>query len=325
MENRKQFYVCFDEYERNDMFVLVAAIVPFNKATALLKEWKTLRENIKAHLMLHYPNVRIDKRLQNDLLPEIHAVELFQSSGYYRKYKYGQHVEGDAYWLQHYAWLEDALKIIEKYEVSFSSYRAKRSDFEDFPNEAHALLDKIQEIVSKLGFKRKIYAKRAENALRNPYVYGLSQMLLHLEYEFRSKKQQGFVICDDHSMSKGFSTDFFWNWMEQRQHYVSLTRPSFHSSLDNALLQVADVLCYIKGRKESSEAEGKVLQAPLDVWYDSYIQPAAQPLLDVPDQYQQHLNLFINNLVCELAVTDKTILKVVQDDVQKTHLEKFKP
>jgi hypothetical protein len=89
------YYIYLDEYQRDGFFVLVGALVSADTISVLRSDWNALRLTIKQALLRDYPHARWHPFLAGDQLPEIHAVDMFQSSGYFRKYRRGEEIQGD--------------------------------------------------------------------------------------------------------------------------------------------------------------------------------------------------------------------------------------
>ena len=191
----------------------------------------------------------------------------------------------------------------------------------------------IPEVFSKLfkelreshNVRKNGYSKKRLDALiNNKYLLALPTFLSKIEFYLRKKSLYGEIICDDHNMSKGFSVTESINWLKERNHYQNLTRPRFASGLDEPLLQVADVLCYVLGQHVHSRDN---LEPPFDSWWSDYVK-----LLYISSDYAKFLytdraKLYdsnepdkvikvVINLVAVRCICDKSILNKFEQIVE---------
>ena len=312
-------YIYLDEFERDDVFVLSAAFVPADRASQLLADWDALRLEIKQSLLRDYPRAAQHPRLQGNQLPEIHAVDLFQSKGYYRKYKHGTKND-DAYWLQHYQWLEKALKIIQKHDIRFVPSPTPHMFADQRAKDLLKLIDQIDN--ATLSKTRYTYARsKIESLAKSNYLYALPALLITMENWLRELDQLGEVICDDHEMSKGFSVSKSIGWLRQDGHYNHITTPRFASGLDETLLQVCDVLCYVAGRHIHAMRANIPLQEPLQKWLRKYVEPASTPLANPPEERWSHAIMIIFDLFLEFSIRDKKEREALQNHLRDVILK----
>lgn len=232
--------VYVDEYERDGVFMLGAIIVPKSSMLSIIEDWNELRRKVKFELIEGYYLALTHPKLQEDLLPEIHAVELFQSDGYYRKYPRGQN-QNDKYWLRHYEWLEDSLKIIQKHKIRFMSLPVEPSQM---PIERN--LYQVKRIASLA--RGSFPEQEVVNLLKNKYLYTLPLLLFEVENLLEQERLFGKVVCDEYELSSDFKKSEIIDWIVEKGYYNKLSKPEFVESTDNPLLQVSDVICYIRGR-----------------------------------------------------------------------------
>ncbi len=304
-------YIYLDEFERDDVFVLSAAFVPADRASQLLADWDALRLKIKKVLLRDYPRAAQHSKLQGNQLPEIHAVDLFQSKGYYRKYKHGTKND-DAYWLQHYEWLEEALKIIQKHDINFVPLPLPHMFAKQRAKDLLALIDFIDSETLP-GAKYTYTRSKIESLANKDYLYILPALLITIENWLRELDQIGEVICDDHEMSKGFSVSKSIDWLRQNGHYNHTTAPRFASGLDETLLQVCDVLCYVSGRRIHAKRTNITLREPLRRWSQKYVEPASAPVLEPPEERWSHVIMIIFDLFLEFSIRDKKEREALQN------------
>lgn len=300
-------YVYLDEFEKGDTFVLSAAFVPIDVASQLLADWDTLRKEIKSVLLKEYPHAAGHPKLQGNLLPEIHAVELFQSQGYYRKYEPGTNSE-DHYWLKHYSWLEEAFQIIRKHDIRFIPFvypktiRAKMTDV------CTKLFDKIFSTYKDDTVVKGAYSEKKLSSLAvNDYLFALPDVLVNVENYLRANKVYGEIVCDDHEMSKGFSVTESIDWLREGGHYKHLTRPRFANGLDESLLQVCDILCYVTGQFTWSRHRGIALKEPLNTWLNKYVLPSFTDIHPNLTVEPRHTTFMVLEILVESCVRDETV------------------
>lgn len=260
------YYIYFDEYKRRPSFALTAALVQSDKVSALLAEWDELRQRIKQQLVSNNYLAKDSPHLSANQLPEIHAVALFQSQGYYRKYE--EPVLGDNYWLNHYAWLREALELIRKHSVTLVAFGVP--DVSKAQESVH-LVSIVRASLARLLPPKKL--SRLIRVVQLPYLVVLPAMLMNLEQYLANEGKTGSVVCDDHELSKGFQVLNTVAWLGERNHYNHLTPPTFASGLNETLLQVADVACYVIGSHVHASYEGRALKEPLSSWWHEIVEP----------------------------------------------------
>lgn len=308
-------YIYLDEFERGDVHVISAMLVPSDVAAQFLADWDSLRKEIKEVLIVEYPGARENRHLQGHLLPEIHAVELFQSGGYYRKYKHGEKTS-DRYWLQHYAWLEKALVIIKKHDIQFLVTSVN-------PRKLESPVRGLQNLFSGIFFDVSVkmhplvgkYSRAKLIGLsKNKYFFCLIDTLLTVEHHLRTHNLYGEVICDDHEMSKGFSIIESFDWLKQRGHYQHLSKPRFASGLDESLLQACDVFCYVAGQYVYAEYYQIPLKEPLKLWAHTIVSHAWTG--NEQDYYR------VNRHPAPLIALELSIEMCVEDGLYKAQMKK---
>lgn len=299
-------YIYLDEFGKDGVCVISAMLVPFDIAAQFLADWDNLRKEVKEVLTTEYPGAKENKHLQGHLLPEIHAVELFQSGGYYRKYKHGENPD-DKYWLQHYAWLEKALGIINRHNIRFlvTSVNAKQLE-----RPTRGLQNLFGGIFFDVSVKLHPHAGRYSRAKlmslsANKYFHCLTDTLLTVEDYLRNHNFYGEIVCDDHEMSKGFSIIETFDWLKEQGHYQHLSKPRFASGLDESLLQACDVFCYVAGQYVYTEYYKLPLKEPLKLWAHTIVSRAWTGNKQDYDKVNRHPNpLIALELSIEMCVSD---------------------
>lgn len=314
-------YVYLDEFKKGDVFVLSAAFVPVDVASQLLADWDALRKEIKSALLKEYPRAAGHPKLQGNLLPEIHAVELFQSQGYYRKYEPGTNNE-DHYWLKHYGWLEKAYQIIRKHDVRFIPFEYPKTIRARMTDVCTKMFDGIFSPYNDDYVRKNVYSEKKLRSLAvNEYLFALPDVLVNVENYLRTVKVYGEIVCDDHGMSKGFSVTESIDWLRQEGHYEYLTRPRFANGLDESLLQVCDVLCYTMGQFMWSRHEGKALKEPLNTWLNKYILPSYTDVYSTLTIDPRHTTFMVLEILVESCVHDETVRAELKQLNRRIHEE----
>lgn len=317
-------YIYLDEFERGTTFVLSALFVPVDIASQLTADWDALRKEIKQFLLANYPDAPNHPFLHGNLLPEVHTVDLFQSKGYYRKYRRGQENRDDRYWLQHYAWIEQGLELISKYDLRFVPFVIHKDQYigvsQSVTSTINKIFDQIDEWPFPTGRPKPLYSRtKALRLASNKYLLTLSQVLNLSEAYLKSQNLFGEIICDDHEMSKGFSTTRVIDWLRQNGTYTALEKPRFASGLDESLLQACDVLCYVAGQSAYAMHNTQVLKEPLNGWISKYGAGILDSFFDLEVE-SAHSVIILFELISELCIYDVD----VKDETIKILRELYK-
>ncbi|MFD2609521.1 hypothetical protein ACFSR9_08735 [Deinococcus taklimakanensis] len=245
--------VAVDEYEREGTTVITALIVPVERLPRFEREWARLQQEMRVHLLRHYPFA--EKGLAGGRLPEIHAVELYQSTGLFRN----DPARDPSYWRQHRQWLTTAVEIIIRARPQILTRRWR-------PENTQANLDLLglpsQTFARNVPFKKM--QTKMDRLFMSPYVWLLNHTISFLEEHFTHHALHGSLLCDQHDDGRGFSLlKTFEIARRLNPHPAHLPAPVFSASHEHSLLQAVDVVCYILG--SVFHAEGKGTLPPKDV------------------------------------------------------------
>ncbi len=263
--------IFLDEFERDGLFVLAASIVPEAQLGRLAERWTSLRKRIKARLLQDYPRSWTHAHLQGENLPEVHAVDLFQSKGYYRQ----DNPQNPEYWKQHYLWIEEALDIPRRHGVKTFYFVADRAGVDALHQSEGHNFDRIFSILQK--YSRVM--KKIRSLLKNPYITSFAITLSLINIYLEGKGLHGEIICDDKDEAKGFSLLEGYSALKRHGLFNSLSAPKFSDGLSEPLLQMTDVLCYVYGRSIHSAHTGQSAPDEIRKWFTERVYPHALDLL----------------------------------------------
>lgn len=308
---KPDIYVYLDDFKRDKVFVLTAALVLADKAASLLEDWDTLRQDIKRVLIEQYPGAAAHPKLGGHQLPEIHAVDLFQSGGYYRKTSVSP---GDLYWKRHHDWLEEALKVVQKHDIRFVVVPIANTDLLDPRNQGEPPISKTLSIVQSPRIRSEL-----DRLYCNPYVHALPTMLVGLHRPFADFGLLGEVICDDQDECKGFEVIASIEWLRKSGQFTHLSSPRFASSLDEALIQVSDVAGYVFGRWFHASQTGLILKAELQEWFEKYIHERCRIVnIDQFDtQQRDQVSLWVFSLLIEQTIRNAELKGYLYETLRK--------
>lgn len=229
--------LALDEYHRDGVTVITIMIIPIENMERFEYQWTQLQKDIRFRLLKDYPIARKSKHLISGGLPEIHAVEMYKCSGYYRQ------EEMSDYWRLNRDWLARAVAIIANSKVKILS-----KPWDDTLTEWQ---------IDYLGLPSKTFAKniryrkmqnKMDKLFKSNYIWLLNHMISYVEEYFLFNKLTGTLICDEHDDGRGFSLMKTFDLAREKDNGIhNLPAPKFVSSQDQALLQAVDVASYIFG------------------------------------------------------------------------------
>lgn len=261
--------VYLDEFRRGPVFALVGTIIPVDIASRVLSQWDALRMGIKKVLVADYYFAKHNPDLKGHRLPEIHAVDLFQSVGYYRKYPRSTSNANDEYWLQHYEWMESGLSILKQNNVRFVAWHIDDiAGLDPVSNGRESLSEQLGSHIHSPRIRAKLDALE-----RHPYVMALPQLLERMNAYFEQSGETASVVCDNFEECKGFAVLEAYDWLRANMGFNQLDKPRFASGLDETFLQTADLVGYVHGQQIHAEATGTLQKDPLARWMRDYVFP----------------------------------------------------
>lgn len=324
LKRKPDVHIYLDEFGKGDLFLFTAIIVPVDRVEAITRELNNLRRAIKSILMSDYYRAPTSPKLAGDLLPELHAVDLFQSLEYYRKHPRGTNLE-DTYWLQHREWLEEVLKIALRHGVKWVSTRARdelKAVNELISRNFNELFD-LMAAEKATGTKIGGYSRKKLNSLLNSYHYRLLPgVLARIEGELRKDNLYGEIICDDHNDSKGYSVIKAIDFLRATGEFTHLTKPKFADSASTPLLQLADVMCYVAGHRMEAILKKQKADEPFHSWIHNYLDKLwTSPTHDIPDGVSGNALIISMELLYELTIFDPWIKNKLMEIVVEVALE----
>lgn len=288
-ESTATVYVDESYNQRDRNFVLSAVIVPHSVSAALSDAWTDIQRRITAVLVRDYPLARAYFAVHPDRLAEVHAVRIFQSTGYYQKYRRSEG-QTEPYYLQHHYWLQEAFELQGRFALPIVALEIP--DMDQVKPRSRGLPTLAQAIQltwnltgeMPLGALQSMFAEmeRLEN---KPFTYALPRLVTLLEKVLAEREVVAEVVCDDDDEHNRFSTFSIFEQLQARGHYPHLRKPIFESSERNSLLQVADITAYVLRRRAADERNGVASKPQIAAWAE-LIQPqlVALPLLTARDE-----------------------------------------
>lgn len=248
--------IALDEYHRDGVTVITIMMIPIESIRRFEYQWTQLQRDIRFHLLRDYPSAKRSDYLKSGGLPEIHAVEIYKCSGYYRREDSGD------YWSLNREWLARAVAIIANSGVTIlsKSWDNRLTDWNTaylgLPSETFAKNIRYKKMQSKM-----------DRLFKSNYVWLLNHMISYIEEYFLFNKLYGTLLCDDHDDGRGFSLmRTFDIAREQDKATHNLPAPKFASSHDHAILQAVDVASYVFGGLFYAQKKGVTLPDEILQW-----------------------------------------------------------
>jgi len=235
--------IVIDESEKGGIYALGVLEITERQEQMLNRRFTALREKIKSRLIERKPNIVYDPEFINIELPELHGEALAQSTGYYRNRKNAN----KNYWMEHFEWYEEALKIIHRvnpkiYFIHMNDHRIGMDSVIKRRNEGIEITCKM------LKEKHDVPDYILDNyrsLLRNQYIYLLPRAMVTMDKILRSRNKEAILICDNKDECKGFATLSLWDVLKERGLHANLSIPDFLSSIDEPSIQAIDLITYV--------------------------------------------------------------------------------
>jgi hypothetical protein len=267
--------VFIDEAYDDNHFVLCAVIIPEVKREKLSRAWLSFQQSIRATLRLDYPLWQKYEAQNPEAVPEIHAVNLWQSKKYYRKYPHPKlgFPNPERYWEFHERWLGDAFELQSRFWLPVLTLEGPANLTDPNIHQTPFLSDAIkrawrEDLPMPPVFEAKF--PRIDALQKRPYTWALPQMLFHIEAELRARGWRASVVCDDdagENQKVGENSGFrltrlleFYFGSGRLKHIVGVDFA--HSHLE-AGLQIADIHAYAIQRIRTIQ-NGHVTRKPND-------------------------------------------------------------
>lgn len=242
VSNKQQkFRLYIDETEQDENFYLFGILIAEHEIPKLIKEINTLRKRIKK-VMLADPHYALAKKHEDFIglnLPEIHAVRLYQSTGYYKQ----NNPKDSLYWKKHRIWLEKMLQIL-----NHSQFRIILAVYPDYKKAIKERLEvgSVAAMVNRFGFGQFNFTK-SQIVEANPYAFIFPILLAAADQLLAKEGAIATVHCDDYEQYRGFEVLKCFEDFNKIGLYRNLSPPKFHDSASDPLVQAADVIAYVEG------------------------------------------------------------------------------
>lgn len=315
------YVLSVDEFERDEVFCIAYVLLNKSQADSITKKWTKLQKKIKSEIISRGGKSSQDIRLSGEKLPEIHAERLTQSGDYYRWREADKHQKD--YWMIHFDWLEEALKIIRHAspQIFVSGFFNFREEIEDKLKHVEILVrDEI-----KSTHKRKMYTEFL-NSVKNPYGIVFCGSIFEMDSYFFENNKKAKVICDNYDQCKGFSSLEYYDVLRKNGHFNNLSAPEFLDSEDEALIQVADVVAYVMGQidyQRYCEKNGTYKDDFKSRFYkkcaEKYLMPFNKGGLvakqDKPDYINEVRTIMLMELVSKNANLSSSLSEAIQNEI----------
>lgn len=197
-------------------------------------------------------------------LPEIHAVRLYQSTGYFKQ----KNSNDLHYWKKHRSWLEKILRILDKsqFRIVLAVYPNYKATIKNRLNQGTVIT-----MVEKFGFGR-FNIERSKIVEASPYAFILPILLSNADQLLAKEKAFATVHCDDYEQCRGFEVLKCFEDFKKFGFYRNLLPPTFHDSLSDPLIQAADVVAYVEGIIASYGFNPNIKRKPdIFEWHTKYL------------------------------------------------------
>lgn len=268
------FLIGVDEYQRGDFFLLGATLASERQIVAVEKKWTALRKKIKLELIKAKPKLANHPKLIGDQLPEIHAVDMFQSGEYYRL----NASEHPQYWLRQYRWMEEALAILKHYSLQHLYIPLPTNELRQL--KSGALLVSLFEKESGITLSKN-HTKEIIRRAEHPYIHAFAELMGSIDRLMSERGATAEVICDEYNDCAEFSILDCYDALRESGHLTGVRNPHFKSSHEETMIQAADLVCYVFGKaaypslqanrgiQDAREAHTSMFER----WYKTYINP----------------------------------------------------
>jgi hypothetical protein len=253
--------VYIDETQAEGLFFLVATIVPHRVRDELVQEWTALQHKIKAVLLAEYPIAQQYFATRPDELAEIHAVNMYTSSGYYRQKLNAVPPPSPTYFLKHFQWLEEAFSIQDRYTLPTLVIGGD----ENLRHPAHTHGVTMSKLIQGNATPKTLQnvalpgmLDRMDHLQALPYTWALPELLWHIENELKRRGWYGTVVCDEGGDQVGFRKSTFLKTLLVNNVFRHIRGLEFGSGSRatttvpfHPLLQVPDIHAYVIRRHEA--------------------------------------------------------------------------
>lgn len=282
-QTQPEVTVYIDETQGEGLFFLVATIVPHRVRRELTEEWQALQQAIKDELLVDYPIAQRYFASRPDELAEIHAVNMYTSSGYYRKDRLAVPPPSPTYFLKHFRWLEEAFSIQSRYTLP--TLVIGGDELLRHPAHTHGVT--MSDVIRRTAPPQTLanvalpgMLARMDHLQALPYTWALPELLWHIENELKRRGWYGTVMCDEGGDQEGFRKSRFLEALLTNNVFKHVRGLEFGSGSRatatvalQPLLQIPDIHAYVIRRHEAIRA-GKRVASEYDkryiTWWAQY-------------------------------------------------------
>jgi Protein of unknown function (DUF3800) len=291
-----------ESYNQDDRnFVLVGVIVPDTVARALRDAWTALQREIHAVLMTSYPRAQAYFARRPEVLAELHAVNLFQSGGYYAKYS-RRSPTPEPYYLQHYAWLQQAFEIMNRFVLPTMAIEIPDTDRLDPRFRGRPFFSETLRADPALrghpnSALEQMFAEM-DRLERKPFTSALPRLVTGLDGVLAEMGLRAAVVCDNDDDHNTFSTFSIFERLQASGSYPQLQPPTFASSERETLLQVPDLMAYVLRRRLADRRKQVESKPQIAYWADAIVRPQlVTPPQTSRGDHARHLAMLAEYLV----------------------------
>lgn len=317
----KPYGVYFDESEKirpegdDSVYVFTAALIADSRKRALERKLTNLRREMTREVLRIMPELEQDSKLTDGKLLEIHAVDLYQSGGVYRKIK---RLRPDFYHQQH-EWLRRCLEYSAGYGVQYFTHMTSKSRYSDAWPHGNNMPDDLCRYL-----KYDSVLKRLRSMHQNPYFLALPIILSKLDEYLIKNNGYADIFCHTNESTKGFSTIGTYSTAQSRGHYTSLKQPTFRTCSQEQVIQSADAAGYVILQVLYSRVFKIPIKKEFIEWNEKYILPCFHPEVHFPG-IDKRLSMSVIALEMFLTNTGgpsdfQTAIKATLPDVLERYL-----
>lgn len=262
------FGMYFDESAKTHesgqtQFLFTAALVRESRKAELEAKYLSLRREMTEAVLAIAPELAGHKDIRSGLL-EIHAVDLYQSKGIYNAIKKIR----PEFWRSQLVWIERALRYAHESGVKYFSIPQDGESYKVRIAPAREGLLSVPAIA-----KYKKISDRVSRMVENPYFLALPFLLTEVDSYLRSVEGSANVYCHTNDDARGFSEISMFEYVQERQHLISLSVPEFRTCSEEQAIQASDVAGYVLMQIHYCHYFNIPCKPEFLKWYRMYIAP----------------------------------------------------
>lgn len=277
-------HIYVDESEISGNLMLGAVLVPDKHRYAADRHLTTLRRKMLRVMQVErYPILDPERagqdrtsrqrteraRLAAGGLPEIHAAELWSSDEVFWKERDGTPQLRD----RHLGWLREALEVVARFELTYTAntLSVERQAAMVARPEAD-LVSMVEPLLTK-----DISRKKVRELQKDPFVRMLFGLMQGLERFAQQDRSPYSLTVDRGKKNEMFRTFETFSTLKQHGSWQWLQGIDFQHSHDSALVQLADVVTYVRAKALWLPTEHKDKPLATHLW-QRYLRQRQRPL-----------------------------------------------